>query len=164
MGQSNSSTSSVPLPQHPQRFNFVSKWKLAWRAEGVSLAELSLRVWEALLADRIFNYAAELGFYFLFALFPTRFCAGPVLGFAARSAHQYTDRLLEYLALVIPTSALSTVLGTISGRPAGMSGTGGGFPQARSSVSPDGLSVRSVSASIHISSTTTRSRTGGSAR
>jgi hypothetical protein len=30
--------------------------------------------------DRIFGHAAELGFYFLFALFPTLFCASSVLG------------------------------------------------------------------------------------
>ena len=75
---------------------------------------MTLRVWRALLADRVFGCAAELGFYFLFALFPTLFCAGSLLGFAARSAHQISDRLLEYLALVIPTSALGAVLNTFN--------------------------------------------------
>jgi len=28
-------------------------------------------IWGAILADRLFGRAAELGFYFLFALFPT---------------------------------------------------------------------------------------------
>jgi len=53
--------------------------------------------------DRIFGRAAELGFYFLFALFPTLFSASSILGLAAQSAHQFYDRLLDYLALVIPT-------------------------------------------------------------
>jgi membrane protein len=66
------------------------------------------------MADRIFGHAAELGFYFLFALFPTLFCAGSILGLAARSTHQIYDRLLDYLALVIPTSALGTVLDTFN--------------------------------------------------
>jgi membrane protein len=66
------------------------------------------------LADRVFGHAAELGFYFLFALFPTLFCAGTILGMAARSAHQISDKLLEYLALVIPTTALGTVLTTFN--------------------------------------------------
>ena len=76
--------------------------------------KFAARVWRSLLADRVFGCAAELGFYFLFALFPTLFCAGSILGFVARSAHQVSDRLLEYLALVIPTSALGTVLDTFN--------------------------------------------------
>ena len=79
-----------------------------------SLRELVLHTWKSILADRLFGHAAELGFYFLFALFPTLFCAGSILGFVARSAHQISDKLLEYLALVIPTSALSAVLSTFN--------------------------------------------------
>jgi membrane protein len=64
--------------------------------------------------DRIFGRAAELGFYFLFALFPTLFSASSILGLAAQSAHRFYDRLLDYLALVIPTAALSAVLQTFN--------------------------------------------------
>ena len=78
------------------------------------LRELTRRTWQALFADRVFGQAAELGFYFLFSLFPTLFCAGSILGLLARSAHQISDRLLDYLALVIPTSALATVLNTFN--------------------------------------------------
>jgi membrane protein len=74
-----------------------------------------------LFVDRIFGRAAELGFYFLFALFPTLFSASSILGLAARSAHQFYDRLLEYLALVIPTAALGTVLKTFNETTAGAS-------------------------------------------
>ena len=58
--------------------------------------------------------SAELGFYFLFALFPTLFSASSLLGLAARSASTIYIDLLRYLALVIPTSALGTVLATFS--------------------------------------------------
>ena len=64
--------------------------------------------------DRIFGHAAELGFYFLFALFPTLLCASSILGLAARSAFQFYDKLLDYLAVVIPTAALGTVLSTFN--------------------------------------------------
>ena len=67
-----------------------------------------------MLLDRIFGRAAELGFYFLFALFPTLFSASSILGLAAQSAHQFYDRLLDYLALVIPTAALGAVLTTFN--------------------------------------------------
>jgi len=67
-----------------------------------------------MIADRVFGHSAELGFYFLFALFPTLFSAGSILGLAARSAYKFYDRLLDYLALVIPTAALGTVLQTFN--------------------------------------------------
>ncbi len=66
------------------------------------------------MEDRLFGHAAELGFYFFFALFPTLLCASSILGLAARSAHQIYDRLLGYLALVIPTAALGTVVSTFN--------------------------------------------------
>jgi membrane protein len=70
------------------------------------------RTWKALLEDRVFGHAAELGFYFLFALFPTLLSASSILGLVARSAFQFYDKLLDYLAVVIPTAALGTVLST----------------------------------------------------
>jgi membrane protein len=86
----------------------------AWNLHGLSLRAVAKSAWRAALADRVFGHAAELGFYFLFALFPTLFCAGTILGLAARSAHQISDKLLDYLALVIPTTALGTVLSTFN--------------------------------------------------
>jgi membrane protein len=62
----------------------------------------------------LFGHAAELGFYFLFALFPTLLSASSILGMAARSANQIYTKLLNYLALVIPTAALGTVLATFN--------------------------------------------------
>ena len=75
---------------------------------------VAIRTWKSILTDRLFGRAAELGFYFLFALFPTLFCASSILGLAARSADQFYDKLLNYLALVIPTSALGTILQTFN--------------------------------------------------
>lgn len=72
------------------------------------------RTWDAIVDDRIFGHAAELGFYFLFALFPTLFSASSILGLVARSATRYFDRLLHYLALVIPTQAFGIVLHTFN--------------------------------------------------
>ena len=67
-----------------------------------------------MFADNLLGRSAELGFYFLFALFPTLFSASSLLGLAARSASAIYIDLLHYLALVIPTSALGTVLATFS--------------------------------------------------
>jgi membrane protein len=85
-----------------------------WNLQGVPARVVASRTWKAVNADRLFGHAAELGFYFLFALFPTLFCASSILGLAAQSAHEDYARLLDYLALVIPTSALGAVLKTFN--------------------------------------------------
>jgi membrane protein len=85
-----------------------------WDLQGISIRVITQRTWKSLLADKLFGHAAELGFYFLFALFPTLFSASSILGLAARSASRIYDKLLTYLALVIPTTALGTVLSTFN--------------------------------------------------
>lgn len=85
-----------------------------WHLEGATIKQVAQRTWKSLQADRVFGRAAELGFYFFFALFPALFCAASILGMVARSAHQIYTNLLGYLALVVPTSALGTVLHTFN--------------------------------------------------
>ena len=85
-----------------------------WNLQGIPPRLIIARTWKALIEDRVFGHAAELGFYFLFALFPTLLCASSILGLAARSAFQFYDKLLDYLAVVIPTAALGTVLSTFN--------------------------------------------------
>jgi len=60
----------------------VSRPNSLWNLRGMSIRGIATRSWQALLADRIFGHAAELGFYFLFALFPTLFSASSILGLA----------------------------------------------------------------------------------
>jgi membrane protein len=91
-----------------------SPLKSLWNLRGIAPRLVINRTWKALIEDRVFGHAAELGFYFLFALFPTLLCAGSLLGLAARSAFQFYDKLLDYLAVVIPTAALGTVLNTFN--------------------------------------------------
>jgi len=81
-----------------------------WNLEGVPPRIIVRNTWNALFDDNLFGRAAELGFYFLFALFPTLFSACSVLGLAARSAAHIYEGLLRYLAIVVPRSALDTVL------------------------------------------------------
>jgi membrane protein len=81
-----------------------------WGLYGSSVKEIALRTGKSVIADRVFGRAAELAFYFLFSLFPALFCAAAILGLAARQAHLIYARLLEYLALVVPSSALGMVM------------------------------------------------------
>jgi membrane protein len=101
----------------PQRaWDYVSRSPLRslWNLEGTPPRVIARRTWRALIADNLLGRAAELGFFFLFALFPTLFSASSILGLAARSASAIYYRLLEYLALVVPTAALSMVLTTFN--------------------------------------------------
>ena len=95
---------------------YVSRWPLRslWDLQGTPIHVLVKRTWRSIIDDRLFGRAAELGFYFLFALFPTLFSASSILGLAAQSANRIYDRLLDYLSLVIPTSALGTILSTFN--------------------------------------------------
>jgi membrane protein len=97
-------------------WDYVSRSPLRslWNLEGIPLRVVAKRTWRGLIADNLLGRAAELGFYFLFALFPTLFSASSILGLAARSASTIYARLLEYLALVVPTSALGMVLTTFN--------------------------------------------------
>jgi len=119
--QAGKPTSGVTLAESQDRlvrrvWDMVSRSPLhsLWDLQGVSMRAVGRRTWKAVLSDRLFGRAAELGFYFLFALFPTLFSASSLLGLAAKSADQIYDKLLHYLALVIPTAALGTVLATFN--------------------------------------------------
>jgi membrane protein len=88
--------------------------KNLWKMEGVSALAFARCIWKSSIENRLFGHAAELAFYFLFSLFPTLLCASSILGLAAQSAHQIYSKLLDYLALVLPTSALGAVLTTFN--------------------------------------------------
>lgn len=91
-----------------------SPLKNLWTREGCTIKEIARSTWQSLIDDRIFGHAAELGFYFLFSLFPVLICAASILGFVLRSAHQVYDKLLSYLAVVVPASAFQMVLTTFN--------------------------------------------------
>jgi membrane protein len=64
--------------------------------------------------DNLLSRAAELGYYFLFALFPTLVLASSILGLAAKKASTVYVALLNYLAIVIPHSAFQMVIDTFN--------------------------------------------------
>src|SRR3984885_8931378 len=108
----------TPYPHEPSRtfrqqvWNCVSRSPLQslWNLEGVPSRVIAKNTWNAIFDDNLLGRSAELGFYFLFALFPTLFTACSVLGLAARSAVHIYENLLQYLSIVAPPSALGTVL------------------------------------------------------
>lgn len=109
---------SDPFPNSRERriWAFVSASPLGslWNLKGISVWTIVKRTFKAFLADNLLGRAAELGFYFLFALFPTLVSASSMLGLAARSAAQIYNTLLSYLSVVIPQSAMGIVLETFN--------------------------------------------------
>src|SRR3984957_1895117 len=85
-----------------------------WNLEGVPFRAVAKHTWRSFLDDNLVGRAAELGFYFIFALFPSLFTATSLLGLAARSASHIYYSLLSYLAIVIPHDAMGTVLETFN--------------------------------------------------
>ena len=102
----------TPHSFRQQIWNYVSRSPLQslWNLEGVPPRIIAKNTWNAIFDDNLLGRSAELGFYFLFALFPTLLTACSVLGLAARSAVRIYQDLLQYLSIVAPPSALGTVL------------------------------------------------------
>jgi membrane protein len=88
----------------------MSPAKNLWELKDVSLRDLAKRTWKAMLHDRLLSIGAELGFWFAFAVFPALICAATIMGLAARSATNIYDKLLTYLGLIVPQSALGMVM------------------------------------------------------
>ena len=112
-----SGTPAYTSPSFRQHvWNYVSNSPLnsLWDLQGVPAKVIAKNAWNSMFDDNLLGRSAELGFYFLFALFPTLVTACTVLGLAARSAAHFYEHLLEYLSLVVPPSALGTVLETFN--------------------------------------------------
>jgi membrane protein len=85
-----------------------------WSFQGAPVWQVWKRTFNAVLDDNLFSRAAELGFYFLFALFPTLVSASSLLGLAARHASQVYDSLLHYLSWLVPPTAYGIVVQTFN--------------------------------------------------
>jgi membrane protein len=103
-------------PMAQRVWDYVSHSELGslWNCEGTPVLVILKRTAKAFMEDDLFSRAAELGFYFLFALFPMLICASSILGLEARSASVFYDRLLHYLAMVVPHSAYQLVIETFN--------------------------------------------------
>ncbi len=103
-------------PRGQSIWDFVSRSPLRdlWDFEGIPFSFVMKRTFQSFLDDNLLSRAAELGYYFLFALFPTLVSASAILGLAAKSASQIYVHLLDYMALVIPASAFNLVVETFN--------------------------------------------------
>jgi membrane protein len=107
---------SVADPHVQSIWDYVSLSPIhnLWDFEGTSFKLVMQRTFKSFIDDNLLSRAAELGYYFLFALFPTLVCASSILGLAAKRASQIYIHLLNYLAIVIPRSAFQMVVDTFN--------------------------------------------------
>lgn len=106
--------SSDPFAQHIWDEVSASPLHNLWDFQGAPLGVVAKRIGKSFLDDNLLSRAAELGYYFLFALFPTLVSASSLLGLAARHASDIYVKLLNYLALVVPGSAYNLVIQTFN--------------------------------------------------
>lgn len=85
-----------------------------WNLDGVSLRELGRRIWSSTWNNDLFGSAAEMGYWFLFALFPTLVSASSMLGLVARHGPQSYDRLLHFASFVLPPTAYGFIYQTFN--------------------------------------------------
>jgi membrane protein len=85
----------------------VSPWKLG----GLSVVELGKRVWKEASQDEIFDRAASLSYYFVFALFPALMFLTALLGMLP--IPDLMNRLMAYVEQAMPPDAASIVQKTL---------------------------------------------------
>jgi membrane protein len=85
-----------------------------WDFQGSSAKLVWKRTFHAMIGDNLLSRAAEMGYYFLFALFPTLVSASAILGLVAKRASSIYLSLLHYLALVVPASAYKIMIETFN--------------------------------------------------
>ena len=116
-----SSTSVNPSSSHPEGFKQLiwanvshSPLHSLWDLQGIPLMVILKRTVHSFQEDNLLSRAAELGYYFLFALFPTLLSASAIFGLFVRTNSDFYPKLLNYLSLVVPPSALGIVLETFN--------------------------------------------------
>jgi membrane protein len=92
-----------------------------WRLGGLTVRELARRVYGQLWEDEVFDRAAGLSYYFLFALFPTLLFLTALLGLLP--IPHLMDQLMSYVGRVMPGDAASLVTKTLSEIVRGASGS-----------------------------------------
>src|SRR6516165_9046705 len=82
-----------------------------WKLGGLTPWQLSRAVFDQVIDNNIFGRAAELAFYFLFALFPLIFFMMTLFGLFASHSVELQNSLLSYFADFLPPAAFQLLRG-----------------------------------------------------
>ena len=78
----------------------------------LEIKPIALRTWQSIGEDDLSGRSAQLAYYFFFALFPGLIAVSSLVGLVLSSASATYDKLLAYMAAVIPPSAFTIVADT----------------------------------------------------
>jgi membrane protein len=96
-----------PTPVEPPRATPLESRPSAWKFGGLGAKALARRVIHEIQEDDCLGRAAQLGYYFLFALFPFFLFLTTLLGYLP--IPNLLDRMMEVLAPLLPGDALRLV-------------------------------------------------------
>src|SRR5690349_23862814 len=94
------------------RAEAVKEHTSPWKLGGLTLWQLSKRVYHEINEDEVFTRSASLAYYFISALFPMIFFLMAVLGLFAQS-HDLQSGLLNYAGRFMPPQAYTVVQKTL---------------------------------------------------
>jgi len=98
-------SSHVPVAKQP-----ASLWNLG----GLTVAQLGRNVFDEIIENNVFGLAAELAFYFLFALFPLILILVTLFGLFASQRVELQNDLLSYFAPFLPLTAFQLLQTVVS--------------------------------------------------
>lgn len=85
-----------------------------WKLGGMTWADLGKRVYNEIWADDVLGNAAQLAYYFLFALFPLLVFLTSIFGFVVGADSELRNDLFRYLSTVLPGSASELINSVIT--------------------------------------------------
>jgi membrane protein len=89
--------------QQPEAYVYPSG--SAWKFGGLTKAQLAKRVWHEVMADDVLGRAAQLAFFYLFAILPMGIFLSAVIGVVAGTHSQMAYGLTSEILQVVPLSA-----------------------------------------------------------
>ena len=96
--------------------------KSLWNLGGLTIWQLGSSVFDEMITNNVIGHAAELAFYFLFAVFPLILIMVTLFGLFAADRIELQNDLLSYLADLLPPTAfqlLKTVVGELAAHASG---------------------------------------------
>jgi membrane protein len=81
-----------------------------WTRAGLTWRELGMRLWRQIWEDDVLGRCAELGYFFLFSVFPLLLFLTTLLGYLAGASAQLRWNLFWYIARLSPSQEVTALL------------------------------------------------------
>ncbi len=102
-----------PSPARQRAATLANRGRVSWKdLRHIDVKSFGKELYAAVTRDDLTGRAAQLAYYFFFALFPMLIAASALLGVIAKSASNLNEQLLNYMATMIPPTAFQIVADT----------------------------------------------------